>query len=226
MTIKNKELYILLVIILLVIWIPLLWLYCCLHPWKEMGNYLAMGTALAAFTGTIISIMVSQYRNQIQLDKQEEHLDKQLNHRYRKSALITLKSIIIQLIMLESNIKEKYEKNKQEYEYDLSSWVIKKIVKNTRSIKYHENLINTYESQFNKIKIKNDSKAKKGELGEICLKTAKFYNESMYYELPKSININLNNLNDNTINVDKLKNLEKEINICLENDNCINKNKE
>jgi hypothetical protein len=92
MKIKNKWLYLVLAFMILLTWIPFLWLYYFLHPWKEMANYLTLLAALAAFTGTIISIMISQYRNQIQLDKQEEHLDKQLKDSESKFILEMKKS--------------------------------------------------------------------------------------------------------------------------------------
>lgn len=90
--------YIILSSIIVLIWISFLWLYFYLHPWQEIANYLTMGTALAAFTGTIISIIFTEKRTKKQLDKQEEHLTKQLRFEREEEAYIYLYELIFKKI--------------------------------------------------------------------------------------------------------------------------------
>ena len=128
--------YIILSIIIVVIWIPFLWLYYCLHPWKEMANYLTMGTALAAFTGTIISIIFTEKRTQKQLNKQDSlhkkslqnsnnQLIEQLTRENKEKAIFNFLNKTMQIInkqkddynrMWDSSIKDIVELDKESKE--------------------------------------------------------------------------------------------------------------
>lgn len=191
------------------------------------------GNSIAFFVGMIsIAIAIGTgLQNNLQFKKEnknsENRLDKQLNYRFRKTALITLNSIIIQLIILESNIEDDYKKNNRtkKYDYEFSKWVFKKLLDDKKNSQYHTKLIETYKSQFQKLNDNSsneDNSDKKNGLDEICLRTAKFYQNSMYYELPKSVQDELNSLKQNP-DMDKLEKLNKKINDCLKNDNCLNK---
>ncbi|MBF4467876.1 MAG: hypothetical protein ISP01_00580 [Methanobrevibacter arboriphilus] len=213
------------ILIILIIAIAII-ISIILPSFKELGwNW---GNSIAFFVGMVgIAIAIfTGLQNESQFKKQIKHsnniLDKQLNYRYRKSALITLKSIIIQLIILESNIEKDYKKNKRPppYEFEFSKWVFKKLFDDKKSRHYHTKLIKTYKKQFQKVE---DDSDKKNELDEICLRTAKFYQNSMYYELPKSVQDELNNLEDAKINMAKLEELEKKISDCIKDYDCLNK---
>lgn len=77
------------IIIIAIIWVlfVLLFLY---HPWDEIGNYIAIATSMAAFTGTLISIIASDKRTEKQLLNQEKNIIKQLRSDRKEEAYLTL----------------------------------------------------------------------------------------------------------------------------------------
>ena len=80
---------ILIIIIISILWIPFVILYIN-HPWEELGNYIAIATALTAFTGTIISLIASEKRTEKQLLSQEKNIMKQLRSDRKEKAYLEL----------------------------------------------------------------------------------------------------------------------------------------
>ncbi len=215
MKIGKNEIYILFGLLLAIIWGWFFWLSFCEHPWEKMTNYLTILTILVAFTGPVLSIMASQHISQTQLDSQEKYHNRELNDKYIKSALITLNYIIKEVKRLESSIQDYYRKQlKTNYNFDFSKWLIENLIEDKLIIGYYDKLKKEYLKQIpNKNnKISNSiSNEEKNRLKAICEKTSKFYQESMYYWLPSSIQEDLNELNNVNRNISDFERLSDKI---------------
>ncbi len=196
----------------------------------NISNSIPILTSVITFIGLIYSSYTNNLRlekdikanreiTEIKINNSIDNINSLLNFRLEKTSLTTLKSIINDLIYLESKIKS-YPKDKSK-DHELSKWVIENLFKNKRIYNYYKNLKQELNNSLNYDELKNKEKDDidyiKDAMREICEKTGKFYDESYLFELPDGIFENLDNLKNNNINKDSLKEFNDEINQVLNN---------
>lgn len=201
------------IIILLVIVFFEFIICSCLIPYNQ---YILINEKVETFSQFNVALFVGLVATTISLfgiyftnKTNKEILNRQLNDANKKSASITLKSIIEQLIILEPT-------NLQKNKFKLSKWVIENLIDDKIFKNYYNELKKNYKTQFSHTY--NHYNKEKRELKEICRRTAIFYEKSMYYELPKSVKERLDNLKDEkNINIANLEKLNEEIKSYLKN---------